>query len=149
MRSIGRELLSVLIVLVMPFALVLSFPFDAIGFVASPHRVRKPAFASFVTLTDAEHSAAMRAAKTSWQGDSRGVRRMRVNLSVGVLPEDASMGSLDVGLCPRRGFLAPLDFTPGTDPVSVAAPPVHRLQTAPETRVRLPFSKSELLKINQ
>lgn len=148
MRPFRRDFLSMVTVLAVLVAVVLVFPFDAIGFVPKRVSERRGPFASFVTLTDEEHAQAMRAAKTSWQGDSRGVRRLRVDLSVGVLPEDSSMATLDVGVRPRRMDLPRVDFVPGPSPDSVAARPVPRLPKAVDATVKQTFSKAELLRID-
>jgi len=147
MKLLGRDLASVLSVFAVLAAVGLAFPFNAIGFVPRSDSERRGSFAAFVTLSDEEHAAAMRAAKTSWQGDTRGVRLLRVDLSVGVLPGDTRLNSLDVGLRPQRPTLPRISYEPGPSPVSAAALPGARLEKGSDAAARPPFSKTELLKI--
>ncbi len=94
MRDLRGKLLSVAVVLVAVVAVVVVFPFDALSFTPSRAAADGRAFAVFVLLTPEEEAAAMKAAKSSWNAEAVGVRRMRADLFVNDLPESASEPSL-------------------------------------------------------
>lgn len=149
MRSLSRELMSVLTVVALSVAVVLVFPFDAVGFRPQRAPVSQSASAAFVSMTAEEQVAAMRSARTAWQVDSVGVRRLRADLSVGELPEDPSTSSLKVGLKPVRVGLQPVGYGLQAYPCTQAAPaaaPIAKPKDEPETRPA--FSREELLKLD-
>ena len=149
MRDFRHEFLSLLTVLAVPAAIALVFPYSAIGFKPRTSAVRGSPSAAFVVITPAEQEQAMRSAKSSWQGDAGGVRRLRVDLSVGVLPENETSISADVGAEPSRSAATRVDYVPAAYPPSRAALPAGRLPKAETETAREPaFPKSELLKID-
>jgi len=149
MRSFRGELASLLTVLAVPVSIALVFPYGAVGFVPRPDRPARASSAAFVELTDEVQAVAMRSAKTSWQGDAGGVRTLRVDLSVGELPEDPAAVSMDIGVTPSRSAAAPVAYPPAAYPSALAAPPAARLlREDAEAERKRAFPKSELLKID-
>ena len=149
MKPVQVDLTSFLTVLTVTAAVALAFPYGAVGFRPAPDAGRPQASAAFVVMSADEQATAMRAAKTSWQVDAGGVRRLRVDLSVGELPEDPAASSMDIGVRPSRSAVPPTGYRPAAYPRSFAAPPAAALpKTAGETARELPFAKSELLKID-
>lgn len=149
MRSIGHELVSLLTVLSVPVAIAFVFPYDAVHFKPQRGLDSCESLAAFVSLTEDEQLTAMRSAKTAWQVDSDGVRRLRVDLSLGELPDDAAATFLDVGVVPSRSPASLVEYAPPAYPRTLAAPPAARLakdEAAPVPQP--PFPKSELLKLD-
>lgn len=149
MKPIRLEFASVLTVLTVPAALSLVFPFGAIGFRPESRSDRTGASASFVTMSEEEQSQAMRSAKTSWQVNASGERKVRADLSVGELPEDPSLSSLEIVSGPTRSPRTVVDSPLAAYPRSLAAPAVKRIPREAEAESRTSaFPKSELLKID-
>ena len=149
MKGVRHELFALLTVLSVPVAIVLAFPFSAVSFTPRQLSGRCSPSAAFVVITPAEQEQAMRSAKSSWQGDAGGVRRLRADLSVGVLPENDKSISADVGAEPSRSAATRVDYVPAAYPPSQGALPAGRLPKAETETAREPaFPKSELLKID-
>lgn len=149
MKWFTQELMSMLTVVAISVAVVLAFPFDAVGFRPRAVRAVQSASAAFVSMTAEEQAAAMQSARTAWQVDSVGVRRLRVDLSVGELPEDPSTTALKVGLKPVRSGLKPVGYEPCAYPRTQAAAtavPIAKPKDEPETRP--PFPREDLLKLD-
>jgi len=145
---VGHELASALTVLALPMALALSLPYGAIGFSAA-ERPRPPsATAAFVVLSAEAEEAAMRSAKSSWQVNAGGVRRMRVDLSVGELPTDRHRPL--VGVCPVAVAAEPPPVAYALPPLvpSRAAPAPARIVDDGPARDERAFPREELLKID-
>ena len=147
MRSARSELASVLTVLSVPAAVALVLPYAALDFKTSSEPMRCEAFAAFVRLPPATEAAALKAAKSSWQGAAVGVRRLRADLSFGELPEtpnhpvmEASERTLPpaprLSELPRGGYLP-----------TQAAPPAAKIAAEPADRPTAVFPREELLKI--
>ena len=85
MKSLGSELASLATTLAIPAWIGAVFPYAAIDFRATAPDARQTS-AAFVTLTAEEETAAMRAAKASWQVAAGGALQMRADLSFGELP---------------------------------------------------------------
>lgn len=149
MKKLRAELMSILTVLAVTVAVALTFPFGAVGFSPRPDRSRPQSSAAFVVMTEAEQALAMRSAKTSWQVDAGGVRRLRVDLSVGELPEGPTASSMDIGVRPTRSAVSTVGYHPAAYPLTQAAAPCAGIPKADAEPVReLPFSKAELLKLD-
>lgn len=149
MKPVRLELSSVLTVLSVPAALSFVFPFGAIGFRPASRPAPSGASAAFVAMSDEEQVQAMRSAKTSWQVNASGERMLRADLSVGELPEDPSLSSLEIVSGPTRSPRSVVDSPLAAYPRSLAAPAVKRIPREAEAESRPPaFPKSELLKID-
>ena len=149
MRKLRSELMSILTVLAVTVAVALTFPFGAVGFRPRPDRARPRSSAAFVVMSADEQATAMRAAKTSWQVDAGGVRRLRVDLSVGELPEDPAASSMDIGVRPSRSVVPTVGYQPSAYPLTQAAAPCAGISRAEAEPVREPpFPKAELLKLD-
>ena len=148
MTNLRQELVSILTVLLVPTALVLVFPYEAIGFRPAKRPPRARASSAFVVLSGAEQEVAMRSAKASWQVDSAGARRLRADLAVGELPDDPSPVSLDAVIRPTRSSVSVIDCGPAAYPRSLAAPAPAPIAGDGKPEAREPaFPKSDLLKL--
>ena len=149
MRSLRHELVSAALVMSLPLALCLAFPFEAIGFRATPAATATRASFAFVTLSEEEEQAALQAAKTSWQFNVPAGQRMRMRLPLGGLPDEQVGLRLDVmseGL--TQSPTAPLGYpAPPWEPSARAKEPV-KIQRAPSSDATPAFTREELLKLN-
>ena len=148
MKWLGGEMASFATTVVVSVAIAAVFPYGAVGFRASPADAPAAA-AAFVTLSADEEAAAMRAAKTSWQGDAGGVLRLRADLSFGELPEAGHAAVLGVE---ARTVPPPASVVPyGAPPFLplLAAPPPQVIPAEPPEKVAPAFSREELLKIER
>lgn len=77
-------------VLSLPIALVLVFPYEAIGFRAQANAGERAARCAIVTLSEHDETVALESARGAFrQAGGESVRRLRVDMSVGQLPEEA------------------------------------------------------------
>jgi hypothetical protein len=144
------NLLSVAVVAFATGVVALSFPFDAVSFKPSRQKAQGDAFAAFVSLDGREEAAAMKAAKSSWNAESGGVRHMRAELFFSELPEVESEPALR--LSDRFALSSPDPVAPGLSPYlpSMAAPPPRAI---PAEKAGSPavqpaaFSREDLLKM--
>ena len=116
------NLLSVAVALASVGGVAVSFPFDAVSFrPQSPGE--RPVFAANVSLSEKEESAAMKAAKNSWNAEAGSVRSLRAELRFGELPEVE--GEPALGIADRLAWPSPAPVEPGLSPYlpSLAAPP--------------------------
>lgn len=148
MRITRREVYSIIIVMTLAFAIMLSLPFPAFSF--RPHRVSadRGASAEFVLLTEEERVEALKAAKTTWQYDSSESRGMRIRLPLGELPEEEQRSLLGDGdmPCGTIPFKPVVSRLPAWQP-SFKAPAPIRLGAEIEEAKKKPFSREELLKL--
>ena len=149
MRGLAGEILSLITVLAIPVGIAAVFPLEVAGFRARTPRPATPC-AAFVTLSADEEAAAMRAAKTSWQGDVGSVPRIRADLFIGELPGGAERESLDVSARSRPPRAQDISWTPPPYLPSLAAPPPRPVpaDAAPDETVQA-FSRAELLSLEQ
>ena len=132
-------------------AVALVFPYDALFFRLRPVRPARPAFAALVTLSQAEESAAMKAAKSSWNAEADAVRRMRAELFVSELPKGRDEPALKIAdRVPRQ---TPPPVSPGLLPFmpSRAAPPPAKIEPDKADLKGEPapaFTREELLRLN-
>ena len=144
-------ILSVAVVLASVGAVAVVFPYDALSFKPVPAKERKPAFAAFVSLREGEETAAMKAAKSSWNAEAGGVRRLRAELFAAEIPEARNEPALE--LADRLAMISPPPVAPGLSPYlpSLAAPPPKSIsaEKADAGDGSAPaFSREELLKID-
>lgn len=148
MKGLGRELLSVTTVLAIPVGIAFVLPYEAFDFHATAHAAERRSSVAFRWLSPEEETRAMRAAKTSWQGDGESARNRRAEIYFAELPaenfpsvmpvrERSQKIESDIVGCGRTPFL----------PSRRAAPPV-RIDPDGKAEDPLPFSREELLKIN-
>ena len=148
MKRLGSEMASFLTVLAVSAGVASVFPYGALAFRATAcSRVVEPA-AAFVRLTPDEEARAMRAAKTSWQGDGSSVRNARADIFFSELPEE----TLPTVLSAKervRTFEMPVVGC-GMSPFlpSRRAAPLQRIAPTDRQEDSLPFSREELLKID-
>ncbi|MBR3223115.1 MAG: hypothetical protein IKF72_12910 [Kiritimatiellae bacterium] len=148
MKGIAGELASLFTVLAIPAGIAAIFPFSAIGFRASPVAAHEPSVA-FVTLSEKDEAAAMRAAKASWQGNAGNMLRVRADLFLGDLPGGVEKETLHVAERNRPPCAKDVDWTPPPYLPSLAAPPPQTIpEDAPEGEA-LAFPKEELLSLEQ
>ena len=149
MRGVRREMLSVAVVIAAVGAVAIAFPYDAVFFRPSPRSAR-PVFAAFVSLKEGEEVAAMKAAKSSWNAEAGGVRRLRAELFMAEIPEAGNEPSLE--LADRFASVSPPPVAPGLSPYqpSLAAPPPKAIpaEKADEKEEAPAFSREEMLKID-
>ena len=148
MRGFGREILPILIVLAVPSAIVSIFPYGAIGFKAKAPSPKPPA-AAFITLSAEEEETAMRAAKTSWQGDADSCLRVRADLSFGELPAAKEEPVLGVGERSRPPRFGDVGWEPPPFLPSHAAPPLKPIAPGEAQKEAPPFSREALLSLGQ
>lgn len=150
MRGISRyEFTTLFMVLLVPIFIGIGFPYRAVAFRAASSKSEPKAGAAFVELTESQEIAALAAAKTSWQVDAGNLRRLRVDLAVGDLPEDAPRPVLDSRDRPPWTEPAHVPYAAGAFvPTSAAARPA-RLAVEKSPVARPPaFSREALLKID-
>jgi len=132
-----------------PVALALVFPYEAVVFRPSEAAVAPRAACAFVTLEESEEHAALAAARTAWQIDSKSVTRLRLDLSAGDLPPSPT-GRVVVRRRERGTSAAAVaEYVPNALPPSVAAPaPVVIAPDSAAPDAKPAFSRAELLKID-
>lgn len=148
MRSLLHEITTVTVVLSVSGATVGVLPFEALRFRPQPDAPLREPFAAFVELTDEEELVALGTAKASWQGNTRDIRSLRIDLSVGELPDDEATSVRDICEVPAPSALAPEPYGPPPYPASVAAPRTQPLGPQEEVTAEPAFSRKELLKID-
>ena len=151
MRDVRGELLSVAVVLAAVGAVAIAFPYDVVSFRPSQNTGKRPVFAAFVTLREGEEVAAMKAAKSSWNAEAGGVRRLRAELFAAEIPEAGNEPALD--LADRFARFSPKTVAPGLSPYlpSLAAPPPKAIPVDKADAGQGPkptFSREELLRID-
>ena len=151
MKSLRGEFLSVSVVLAAVGAVVMSFPFDAIAFRPMSPSANGQSFAAFVSLDQEEEAAALKAAKSSWNAEAGGVRRLRAELFSSDLPKEKSEFALEFS--DRIVRSVPESVAPGLSPFlpSLAAPPPKAIPVENADAAVDPapvFSREELLKID-
>ena len=151
MRAIRSVVVSVAMVLLSVASVAVVLPYGATTFAPRADCAAHRAFAAFVTLSPAEESAAMKAAKSSWNVDVGAVRHMRAELFVRELPKGRDEPAL--GLADRMSRREPATMSPGLSPFlpSLAAPPPERI--APDAQgakddAEPTFARDELLKMD-
>lgn len=149
MRSLRHELFSLTSVLAVPAAVALFFPYEAVSFKATSASAESRASAAFVTLTPEQESAALVAARTSWQADAAVRQRRHVRLPLGELPEGPAGPLLDVETMMRSADVPePIAYRPAAWKPSLGSARPARLSQEPEARTMPAFSREELLKLN-
>lgn len=138
-----HEILSFSLVVSLPVAMALVFPYEAIGFKPAKSASAATAHAAFVTLTAEEEAAAVKAARASWRVSASEVRA--AELQIEELPERPLSAVL--GFEDRGGFVpvkAMAYELPPYYPTS-AAPSAPRLPARTEAPRTPAFSRKELL----
>lgn len=148
-RRVRQEIFALAIVAAVPLAIVGAFPLEAFSFRAGPNGDAARPSCAFVTLTDEEERAALLTARTSWQVDARGVKRMRADISADDLPP-APVRPVIAARPPRRAAAEIPEYIPDALPPTVAAPsPAEiRAEADASSSAKAAFSREELLKID-
>ena len=153
MTSVRRDLSGLLMVVAVTASMAAVFPYETLSWMAQDAALRSvsrdgAASAAFISLTPTQERAALKAAKTSWQVDASGVKRLRADLLMDDLPDDIASRSVDVGAMPSQGRPLLVGYAFPMDPRSAAAEAPRRLarDRADEARP-LAFSREELLKL--
>lgn len=143
------KLLPMLLLLALMTAIALAFPYEAVSFQA--RRVagtgNRPCVCAIVELDEAGERTALQAARSAWQKGGASVRQMRVDMSVGQLPEDRMSAMM-----PDRPTVRRLSSPPGVygalpmPPTVAAGKPTIIPRDAPEPKAPA-FSRRELLAV--
>ncbi len=140
---IRHEILSFSLVVSLPVATALVFPYEAIGFNPRKSAVAETAHAAFVTLGADEEDAAVKAARAPWRVSASEVRS--AELQIGELPErpiSAVLGFEDRSSAdPVKTFL--YELPPYLPSFAARAPQKVAERSAPPKASA--FSKEELL----
>ena len=147
MKSVRREFFTFWTTIALPLAVIAVFPFGSIWFDAEDVSRPSRPFAAFVTLSKQEEARATAMVKAAWQSDSGGLRRIRADLSVGELPEDAAGPVLDFSIGDLRIPPAERAMEPPPFPPSLRAVPPEKIPVQHNPDAAPVFSKEELLKI--
>lgn len=142
------EVSRFLMVASVPTALMLVFPYRAVGFKAEPSpRSGRPGHCRFVELTAEEEAGALNAARSAWSTDAGDLRRIRLELMGSELPEPELGELLECSF--RVGEKPPSRFMPDLLPATRGADAPHKLPPAPESQPQpAAFPREELLKID-
>lgn len=146
MKSLGGELVSLALTLAVPAAVACIFPYNAVRFRAADVPAPSAPAAVFVTLTPDEESAAMRAAKASWQNSREGAQNIRADLSFGEIPQAREPEVLGVGSRTRQPGPAYMEWLAPPCLPRLAAPPPPPLAPEPPEPAKPPFPRDEMLK---
>lgn len=146
-RSVRQELVSLALLLAIPVALAIGFPYASIGFRAKPETAASVPHCAFVELSEKQERAALVAARSAWQVDARGVRGMRLELSGGELPPTPMARVLPTRTADAADRRLP-GYVPNLLPPSVGAVAPVRLSASEEEPTMPAFSREELLQID-
>ena len=146
-RSLRQELVSLVLLLVIPVSLALAFPYASIGFMALPAPAEPVPHCAFVELSTKQERAALVAARSAWRVDARSVRGMRLELSGGELPATPMSRVLPTRAAGSVG-LRSTGYAPALLPPAVGAAAPTQLPAIEEDPVTPAFSREELLKID-
>ena len=147
MRSLRSELASAVAVFSLPAAILASFPFDAIIFRARETAPRRPS-AAFVSLSPEEESAALRAAKMSWNSEAEGVRSIRAELHFSELPASGDEPALDIAdRLQNQRQTPPNSWPPPYLPSQAAAAPA-KIEPEGEFGEPLAFPRKDFLRMD-
>ncbi len=149
-RSIRSEALSLGAILSLPLALVIAFPFSAVGYRdagPTPRPVVAP-FA-FVELADGGEARAMDVVRAAFSVRPDRVRDLRADLSLATLPEEGPDAIVDFS--DRRLMTAPspLAFDAVPFPPSLAADEPVEISPAERSLQAPAFSREELLSLGE
>ena len=146
-KSLRSEILSIVAVLGMPAAIVLTFPFSAVKFNAASEKTSISPSVAFVQLSPDEEAAALRAAKGSGSSGAGGVKNLRAELYFGDLPASKNEPALDFSdRHTKQRIFNSETWPPPFMPSQAAQKPIKILpeKEAPEPET---FSREELSKI--
>ena len=147
MRSLRSEAASLAVTLAVPAMVAAAFPYAALRFRADVPAGGGGMTVSCVTLSAAEERKAVRAARTSFRGESGDVRWMRADLSGELASVEFLRPILSAAAAERSARMETL--TCGRVPYlpSQRALPAERIERDGGPAVALPFSRDDLLRI--
>lgn len=145
------DLISISLLALLLLALFLQFPLHAIFFQPSLDHKRHADAAgcdfAFVILTDEEESAALTAARASWQVSSENVRRLRAELLSPDLPAMPADPVLPISARESRFEVPEPTFALSVIPVSHAAAPMPKINAPTDKEPNYAFSRDEMIAI--
>ena len=149
-RRLKSELLPLAIVVSLPLALAAVFPYGVL--VPSGRRPPAPssdapATCAIVNLTEAEERQALAAARSSWNVNADGVKRLRIELFED-LPDEPMGAVIDVDARSRPPAGGDIGYEPSLLPSSLQAPAPTVLEAVPGEARPAAFPKSDMLKLD-
>ena len=149
MRTLRHECLSACLVLSIPTAICLCFPYEALQFKGRAATSDLTASAAFVILSPEAEAAALIAAKTAWQSELSTDSRMRMGLPLGELAEDRDLHSLEVKTTPLEPEPnVPLSYRASAWAPSQKAAEAVRISPDAGASDKPAFPREELLRLN-
>jgi len=146
-RSLRSEMLSMSMVLAMPVAIALVFPYASLRFSPSDAKSHQGTTFEFVTLEPAEELEAIRSAKTNWR--PMGNDSLRIDMAFGELPIDKPSPVIASSITSRLEPAKDIAFEPSSYLPSQAAPRPTKISPDPNTGKDMAFPRDELLTIRQ
>lgn len=146
-RRLRHEIISLVLLLVIPVSILLAFPYEAIGFRAAPPRGARSPSCAFISLTADQERAALKVARSAWQVDAKGVKGLRLELSSGDLPSTPIARVLPVR-APQEAIRRTVGFAPNLLPPSTGAAAPVKLMSDKELPRGPVFPRAELLEID-
>ncbi|MGN0855742.1 MAG: hypothetical protein ACI4R9_09530 [Kiritimatiellia bacterium] len=148
-KALRHEFYSLVAVMAVPLALIVSFPYAAIGFIPAAPTETPRAACAFVTLRPDEETDILAAARAAWKVSADRVRRMRADLSLAEIPDDTASALADIADRRRPPPAGPIRFDVLPLPPSCAAPPPAKIPADSADAEGVPtFPRSELLTID-
>lgn len=143
---IRHEILSFSLVVSLPVAMAVVFPYEAIGFKPRASSVSRTAHAAFVTLDEDEEAAAMKAARASWRVSASDVRAAEIQIEE--LPERPISAVLGFGDRSSAPAVKPVVFKMPPYTPSAAAAPMPKTAPGRDPVKNPAFSRKELLSLD-
>ena len=126
-RRMTSEIYSLALILWLPVAVALVFPFGAIGFSASDGSAVRRGSCRFVELTAAESAAAIETARSALKTAGGGVRGLYADLSVDAVPVDQISGVASSEMLPPKDP-APVPYSGFPLPPTLSAVKAPRIE---------------------
>lgn len=146
MKSSQRFIVSLMMSLALPVAVVISFPYSAVGFKAANYQSPGEPAAKLISLTAEQEISAVRKAKSIWRGELSAAERARTWLTLGELPEDDEGPIIDSQFSPPPSPVM-MSFQPPPLMPSRAAAAVLKMAAEPPATAKMAFPREELLEL--
>ena len=150
-RRLRYELYMLALVMLVPVSLVLTFPYEAVGFVPAERSAPASAACAFVSLSEERAETALNESRAYWKVDTKGARSLHLELSEADAPEEESGSVLPFG--ERKRMTA--EFTAGyrvppLPPTLAAGEPVRLAPAASRKDAASDaFAREELLDMSE